>query len=255
MTYEQDRREKITSRVLFITGAGISRASGIPTYRGEGGLYNGRENIEKMLHIDNIQRNPSAVNEIFSKITKQNFKPNKAHEMVSQLCLNLGSRNHLIATQNIDGLHSQDQRYTGTKVIELHGNVSNPRWIHGVEFPDVVFFGETARRVNEMFAFAKRATYVVTIGTQSTFPYVLHAIQLCKQHGGKHIDINPEKTELNNLSCTHIKMQAESGLCEFTKMIHVGSIRHYGPNTKWKTKHVFPGKDGPQEGEGGAQGR
>ena len=198
--------------ILFITGAGLSVASGIPTYHGEGGLYNGIE-VERLLHISNVCRHPEVVDQIFDTV-RFDANPNKAHHLIAELCR---TRKHLVATQNVDGLHQKAD--ITTKVLELHGNIHQQRRLPNTNYdvPNVVFFGEDPKHLPEVFAFAKKAKYVVTIGTESSFRYIRHMIASCKQRGGTHIDINPATTALNTTmeptsKHTHLKTNAIHGM-------------------------------------------
>ena len=208
--------------ILFITGAGISKASGIPTYRGEGGLYNGVD-VASLLHVDGVTKNPAIFREMFAPLMGKKYQPNEAHRLLSEISK---KGDHMIATQNVDSLHGN----AIGNVLELHGNMISHRCLRcgtkGIDpsthppackssiIPNVVLFGENPFRIDDMFAFAKHAAYVVTIGTSSTFSYITHAIHVCKQRGGKHIDINPEQTDVNMYSrnCDHIPENAIDGI-------------------------------------------
>jgi len=105
-------------RGLALTGAGISAESGIPTFRGEGGLWTKYDPV-KVASINYFMADPAA----YWKVSKERgslalaAKPNPAHDALARL----ESAGHLsaVATQNTDGLH-QD---SGSKrVIELHGS-------------------------------------------------------------------------------------------------------------------------------------
>src|SRR5258708_17869160 len=105
-------------RGLALTGAGVSAESGIPTFRGEGGLWT-KYDPGKVASIKYFMADPAA----YWKVSKERgsvalaARPNPAHEALARL----ESEGHLsaVATQNTDGLH-QD---SGSKrVIELHGS-------------------------------------------------------------------------------------------------------------------------------------
>lgn len=107
--------------VVVLTGAGASAESGIPTFRGSGGLWR-TFRAQYLATLEAFRRNPSLVWEFYSYrrevvLTKQ---PNKAHYAIAELQKKFGEqgRNVAVITQNIDGLHQA----AGTKeVIELHG--------------------------------------------------------------------------------------------------------------------------------------
>ena len=102
---------KEAKRVLFITGAGISADSGLPTYRGVGGLYNGESTedgleIEEALSGECLAVRPDITWKYLTQIEHNchGVKPNAAHDAIAAL-----ERTHqvVVLTQNIDGLHGQ----------------------------------------------------------------------------------------------------------------------------------------------------
>ena len=126
--------------------------------------------------------------------------------------------------------------YQKTQVFlhEVHGNIRELRClkcnkdkVDGSEhlnccefvIPNIVLFGENTKRIHEMWYFAKRSNYIVTIGTESSFEYILHAIKLCKQRDGMHIDINTKQTNLSLMSNKYLKMNAIDGLHELNKIL------------------------------------
>lgn len=116
-------------RVLFITGAGISADSGLPTYRGIGGLYNDREteegySIEACLSGSMFRARPEITWKYMLRIGEavMRCKPNAAHETIARWEREFESRGGkvVVLTQNIDGYH----RAAGSKnVLEIHGTL------------------------------------------------------------------------------------------------------------------------------------
>ena len=116
---------KSASRVLFVTGAGVSADSGLPTYRGVGGLYEDQATadgmpIEQALSGDMFARRPEVTWKYLWQIGQAclSARPNRAHEVIAMM-----QRSQLevwVLTQNIDGLH----RAAGTShLVEVHGNM------------------------------------------------------------------------------------------------------------------------------------
>ncbi|UWG50067.1 NAD-dependent protein deacetylase, SIR2 family [Halalkaliarchaeum sp. AArc-CO] len=164
-----DLREADTA--IALTGAGLSAASGIPTFRGEDGIW-GEEFSEADFHISRFERDPAGFwedrLELNGLLRPDGIEPNTAHEALADL-ENAGTLDAVV-TQNTDGLH--DAAGTGT-VLELHGNADrvvchrcgrtkpateihdrirsgeNPPTCgdcNGVYKPDVVLFGELLSR-------------------------------------------------------------------------------------------------------------
>ena len=113
-------------RIVLLTGAGISVASGLPTYRGAGGLWTA-ENVDRYATAEAVSRDPAGVWEFFAR-TRRAFAaaaPNRAHRAVAQLEERLGEDATLtVLTQNVDGLHA----LAGSRhVVELHGTLRQSR--------------------------------------------------------------------------------------------------------------------------------
>ena len=111
-----------SENIVFFGGAGVSTESGIPDFRGNGGLYTKESDDvspEEKLHISYLKANPSGFYEYY----KNNMictwaKPNDAHYMLANL--EKEGKLKAVITQNIDGLH---QMAGSQRVIELHGTV------------------------------------------------------------------------------------------------------------------------------------
>ncbi|MDR1291439.1 MAG: hypothetical protein LBK06_09585, partial [Planctomycetaceae bacterium] len=118
-----------SGRVLFITGAGISADSGLPTYRGVGGLYNDRRTaegyaIEECLSASMFKRRPEITWEYMLQIADAVFRcePNDAHRVIAGLEAKFVERGGkvVVFTQNVDGYHIQ----AGSRnVLEIHGTL------------------------------------------------------------------------------------------------------------------------------------
>ena len=147
-------------RLVALTGAGISVESGIPSFRGAGGLWDRYDPLE-YAHINAFRRHPAKVWELLKEMdgTISRARPNPAHYALAEL----EARGFLmgIITQNVDNLH---QAAGSTRVVEYHGNARrfvcdrcrerHPResldfaqaplycGCGGLIRPDVVFFGE-----------------------------------------------------------------------------------------------------------------
>jgi NAD-dependent deacetylase len=110
--------------IVVLTGAGVSAASGLPTYRGAGGLWE-REGLASLATEEAWQKTPNEVWKLFGGLRSQvrAARPNGAHVALAQMEERAGGDFTLI-TQNVDGLH---QRAGSKNVIELHGNIHQTR--------------------------------------------------------------------------------------------------------------------------------
>jgi len=108
-----------SKRIVFLTGAGISKESGIPTFRGDGGLWKTCDPA-KLASLSSFLENPSLVWEFY--YYRQNLirkcQPNPAHMAISKI--EHQKVDTWVLTQNVDNLH----KMAGSKnIIELHGNI------------------------------------------------------------------------------------------------------------------------------------
>lgn len=202
-------------RVVFFTGAGVSADSGVPTFRGPGGLWRNHQ-PEDLATPEAFRRDPKLVWEWYEwrRGLIREAKPNAAHEAVARL------GDAVVITQNVDSLH----RLAGSQdVLELHGNIFRVRCtrehrthIRYESFadvppqctcgallrPDVVWFGEqlpqheVARALDAMDA----ADLLVVIGTSGVVHPAAGFVNRFK--GGLSIEINPETSGLTS-SCTY----------------------------------------------------
>ncbi|CAF4796058.1 unnamed protein product [Rotaria sp. Silwood1] len=211
-----------------ITGAGISADSGLPTYRGIGGLYSdGKETedgmpIEEALSGYTMNTRPDICWKYIYQIESacRAAKPNAAHQAL--VALQSKFKQFTVLTQNVDGLH----RSAGTKnLIEIHGNIQDLFCIscghekhvpnfEGMKIPPkcdrcnslvrprVVLFGEMLpiRAVGQLYEIMdKGLDAVISIGTTSVFPYIAEPVVRAAQKNAITIEINPGDTEVSDV--------------------------------------------------------
>ena len=228
--------------ILFITGAGVSADSGVPTYRGIGGLYNVDTTaegfaIEEVLSAEMFARDPALTWKYLAQIglAAQDAKHNRAHEVIAEIEAHFDRVWTL--TQNVDSFH----RSAGSKnLIEAHGNM-NSFSCTACEFetrvedfkglsippicpdcsamvrPDVVLFGELLRgdHIDELTRQVVEGFDVVfSIGTTSVFPYIQEPIRLAKQQGNPTVEINPSETVISSLVDYRVTLGAAESLNE-----------------------------------------
>jgi NAD-dependent deacetylase len=210
-------------RLLFITGAGLSADSGLPTYRGVGGLYEaGRTTpyglpVEEVLSGAMMTTRPEITWQSILELERASRQavPNRGHEVIAEM------ESHFDAiwtlTQNVDGLH---RRAGSQQVLDVHGDLHDlactrceyaervsdydgldlpPRCPKCQEIlrPGVVLFGEElpemkmARLSSEVQA---GFDVVFSIGTTSLFPYIAAPVLLAREAGIPTVEINPEST-------------------------------------------------------------
>ncbi len=216
---------------VALTGAGISAESGIPTFRGPGGLWE-KYNWRKLATREAFYQNPKLVWEWYAMRIKMilEAKPNPAHIALARL-EEMGFIKAVI-TQNVDGLH---RRAGSRKVIELHGSISRVRCIgcsrtyHVSEIPyeipprcscgallrpDVVWFGEPLPRdqLEEALRMASQADLIMVVGTSLLVQPAASLPFITIQGGGKAIEVNPEETPLTPYAAVSIRERAAKAL-------------------------------------------
>ena len=226
--------------LLFITGAGISADSGLPTYRGIGGLYNAEHPdegipIEEILSGEMIRRRPELTWKYLGQIEQaaRGAQFNRAHQVIAEM----ESRFERVwtLTQNIDGLHRQ----AGAKnVLEIHGNLHDllctgcewrqtvadygalslpPRCpqCRAILRPRVVLFGEMLpRETVESLHDQLDAGFdvVFSIGTTSVFPYIAGPVEAARRRGWATVEINPTVTCVSRLVDIKLSMRAAEAM-------------------------------------------
>jgi NAD-dependent deacetylase len=236
-------------RVLFVTGAGISADSGLPTYRGVGGLYNDGATedglaIEDALSGECLAARPEITWKYLAQIERNchGVEPNAAHRAIAAL----ESRCEvLVLTQNIDGLHF---KAGSSQVIEIHGTLEARYCTHcGAEAdagdravpprcekcgeivrPRVVLFGEMLpgaaldclyRELGQGF------DMVFVVGTTAVFPYIAEPVMRAVRAGVPTVEINPAQTRLSALVRYRVPERAAVVLPEIVRLTREANIK------------------------------
>ena len=202
-------------KIVFVTGAGISQESGIPTFRGKDGHWRKHDPM-KLASINAFYDDPKLVWEWYTERRENIFSanPNPGHATISELekfC------NVIVLTQNIDGLH---QRAGSTNVLELHGSIVRIKctvcnYIDTIsdEFdklpplckcgnilrPDVVWFGEALpQKVWEnAIVHASTCDTMIIAGTSLVVSPANTLPIYAKQNNATLIEVNPEETVMS----------------------------------------------------------
>jgi NAD-dependent deacetylase len=218
---------KTAGSVVVSTGAGVSAESGVPTFRGEEGLWK-KFRAEELATFEAFQANPKIVWEWYNyrRDIINKIKPNPGHYAVAEMA-RLFDRFQLI-TQNVDDLH----RAAGSEdIVELHGNIKRNRCLdcgkenYDEEFeqfpplcgcggrlrPDVVWFGELlpAGAIEKAFAVTKSCDLFFSVGTSGIVQPAASLPSMAKQHGAFVVEVNIEPTEISFIADLHL--QGKSG--------------------------------------------
>ena len=112
------------TRLLVLTGAGVSAESGVPTFRDANGLWENHP-IEKVATPEGFEQDPRLVWRFYSERRRKarDVRPNPGHAALAAVEAKMGDR-FLLVTQNVDGLH---RRAGGIRLIEIHGSLFETR--------------------------------------------------------------------------------------------------------------------------------
>jgi NAD-dependent deacetylase len=210
---------QIPRRVVVFTGAGISAESGIPTFRGPGGLWR-NVRAEELATPAAFARDPRMVWEWYEwrRSLIREARPNAAHLAIASLEAQLPAGAVLVVTQNVDGLH---ERAGSRNLIELHGNIFRvrctregtiarhdaviddppPRCACGALLrPDIVWFGEmlpegAMERAAEAIG---QSDLLLVVGTSGV---VYPAAGLVAVSNSLSIEVNPQSSGVSE-ACT-----------------------------------------------------
>lgn len=220
---ETAQRLAAARRVVALTGAGISVESGIPPFRGKGGLWEKFDPME-VGHIQSFMRDPEKVWRLLISEMRDVLmaaKPNAGHLGLARLEA-LG-RLKTVITQNVDGLH---QMAGNTDVIEFHGNFAWLRCLDcggrektvdvdlaqmppkcrcgGIYRPECVFFGEMIpiKDLDRSQIAASTCDLMLVVGCSAVVQPAAFMPVIAKQAGATVIEINLEPTPLTGTTST-----------------------------------------------------
>jgi NAD-dependent protein deacetylase/lipoamidase len=224
-------------KITFVTGAGISQESGIPTFRGKDGLWR-KYDAMQLATIDAFYENPKLVWEWYDERRKNILaaKPNAGHDTIANLEKYKEVR---VLTQNIDGLH---QRAGSTQVYELHGSIITikctvcdfkekitvnfselpPRCKCGKMLrPDVVWFGEPLPQDvwSKAIDQASSCDVMFVVGTSLAVSPANMLPIYARQNGATIVEINPEETPMSKSMNLSIRSMSAKVLPELISIV------------------------------------
>ena len=226
------------AQIVVLTGAGVSAESGVPTFRGAGGLWK-QFRPEDLATPEAFARDPRLVWEWYAwrRTLVAECAPNAAHRALAEWALRLGTVT--IVTQNVDGLHTRAARDAAGSAdpspalpVEVHGSLlrdrcsacdarSEPRPVDATSLatlprcdrcgamlrPDVVWFGEMLDEtvLATADAAAASADVCLVVGT-SALVYPAASLPLrTRARGGVVIEVNSEETPLTQAAAVSIR--------------------------------------------------
>ena len=208
--------------IVILTGAGISAESGLDTFRGQGGLWEGHR-IDDVATPEGFERNPRLIQEFYNQrrrtLLSGSVAPNPAHLALARL-----EREHpdtLIVTQNVDTLHES----AGSKnVLHMHGSLLEVRctrtervyfpWKTDIEpdtrcpccersgtlRPNIVWFGEMPFDLPRIFDALERCTLFLAIGTSGqVYPAAGFIEHVRMKTQARTVELNLEPSSIRHL--------------------------------------------------------
>lgn len=218
-------------RIVFFTGAGLSAESGVPTYRGAGGIW-GEYDYGAYACQRAFDRDPAQVWD-FHDLRRERMaaaQPSAAHRLLARI--QAAHPAAAIVTQNIDGLH---QRAGAHDVIELHGSIwrvrcrcpDSPTEILEAPIgsrtcpscgtwrrPDIVWFEDPMQPepIDRAMAAIEACDLLVSIGTSGVVHPAAALPRIAADRGALTVEVNPEETPVSGWYARHVRLGAGEAL-------------------------------------------
>ncbi|MEW5807280.1 MAG: NAD-dependent deacylase [Acidobacteriota bacterium] len=228
-------------KVCVLTGAGVSRESGIPTFRGKDGLWRNYD-ATQLATPEAFAYDPVLVWEWYNwrRGLIKPISPNPGHIAISRM------ENHYkdftLITQNVDGLHA---KAGNKKILELHGNIWQVRCVKegtmsenfdypldpippkcscgAMLRPNVVWFGEALNQeiLSEAFQKASKCDLFLIVGTSGIVYPAASIPYEAKSSGVFIVDVNPEPSNLTHIADEFIQGPSGEALPQFLKFLNI----------------------------------
>ena len=197
-------------RIVILTGAGVSAESGVPTFRGPDGLWEGHR-VEDVATPQAFRRDPVLVQRFYDarRAALGRVEPNAAHRALARLDAEWPGE-LLLVTQNVDDLHD---RAGSRRMLHMHGELKSAwclacdrrhSWAEGLldapscpacglsghMRPDIVWFGEMPYQMDRIEAALMAADLFVSIGTSGNVYPAAGFVDLARHAGARCIELN-----------------------------------------------------------------
>ena len=231
------------TKIVVLTGAGVSAESGVTTFRDSNGLWENYK-VEDVASIEGWYRDPALVLEFYNARRAQlaEVKPNSAHIAIASLEQDYDVT---VVTQNVDNLH---ERAGSTKIIHLHGeltkvrpeNCCNDRDGYSEETvfdigtdrinigdlapngaqlrPHIVWFGEAVPKIEKAIDAVEAADILLIVGT-SLQVYPAAGLYIYAKSSSPIYIIDPKDVPVRDGRVTHIKDVATNGMEVFKNIL------------------------------------
>ncbi len=199
--------------IVILTGAGVSAESGVPTFRGPDGLWEGHR-VEDVATPEAFARNPALVQRFYDdrRAALSRVEPNAAHRALARLDTEWAAASRgdlLLITQNVDNLH---ERAGSTRLLHMHGELQRalctgcgaaPGWQGALSGgppcpccgaaklrPDIVWFGEMPYHMDAIAAAIDACDLFVSIGTSGAVYPAAGFVAWARDAGARTLEIN-----------------------------------------------------------------
>lgn len=200
--------------IVILTGAGVSAESGVATFRGPGGLWEGHR-IEDVCTPQALSHDPELVHRFYDerRVKLASVEPNAAHRALARLDAEWPGA-LLLVTQNVDDLH---ERAGSQRLVHMHGELKSALcaacgirepWERalapGTECPDcgtpalrpdIVFFGEMPYHMEMIERALAEADLFVSIGTSGAVYPAAGFVRTARYHGAETLELNLDPSE------------------------------------------------------------
>ncbi|MBS0659517.1 MAG: NAD-dependent deacylase [Verrucomicrobia bacterium] len=201
------------ARIVVLTGAGISKESGIPTFRDLGGYWQ-QHRVEEVASPEGFAANPALVHDFYNTrrrhLQTPEIAPNDGHRALAEFAARTAD-DFLLVTQNVDDLH---ERAGSRDVVHMHGELLKARCAHcesvrewredlstalpcpacqrrGGLRPHIVWFGEMPLEMERIHAALSRCELFVAIGTSGQVYPAAGFTEVARDSGAETVEINP----------------------------------------------------------------
>lgn len=196
---------------VILTGAGISAESGLSTFRDNNGLWDNHR-VEDVATPEAFDRDPELVHRFYNmrRAALKQVEPNAAHRQLA--AIEERFKSFLLVTQNVDDLH---ERAGSRQLIHMHGELLKMRCVQchqvravdhdlntadscpdcgrsGALRPDIVWFGEMPKLMDDIMLALMKCDLFVSIGTSGTVYPAAGFVELANQAGAHTVELNLE---------------------------------------------------------------
>lgn len=208
-----------TKNIVILTGAGVSAESGLATFRGADGLWEGHR-VEDVATPEGFERDPELVQRFYNlrRAALKTVEPNAAHRAIAKLQREYQQGRVTLVTQNVDDLH---ERGGSEQVIHMHGELLKIRCTRCHLFyewhdditpelpcrickqtetlrPDIVWFGEMPYQMDEIYAALATVHLFVAIGTSGKVYPASGFVREANQRRAHCIEFNLEASDVSD---------------------------------------------------------